>query len=199
MINELLSRPNIQEFLNKYPSNRWKELIADLFEIGVLNLRNSYHRDEYSKKEFRALIYDLEHPSYESNNRPPYPNYNYNFDDYDYERRKRRLNKLKQHASTSQMDAFYSEKNVVYPNKVPLKIPRRSHQQIMDTIYKSRTIRDAQRYQIRDLKMQYMQDRQEELKHKRMEKMMEKQAEEDIKNEENKYKLKDINYMNKKE
>jgi hypothetical protein len=56
MINELLSRPNIQEFLNKYPSNRWKELIADLFEIGVLNLPNSYHRDEYSKKEFRALI-----------------------------------------------------------------------------------------------------------------------------------------------
>ena len=214
MINELLSRPNIQEFLNKYPSNRWKELIADLFEIGVLNLRNSYHRDEYSKKEFRALIYDLEHPSYEPNNRPPIqnynynqrkapipyrgysnynqnyqyndiPNYNYNLDNYDYERRKRRLNKLKQHASTSQMDAFYSEKNVVYPNKVPLKIPRRSHQQIMDTIYKSKTIRDAQRYQIRDLKMQYMQDRQEELKHKRMEKMMEKQAEEDIKNEEN--------------
>ena len=214
MINELLSRPNIQEFLNKYPSNRWKELIADLFEIGVLNLRNSYHRDEYSKKEFRALIYDLEHPSYEQNNRPPIqnynynqrkapipyrgysnynpnyqyndiPNYNYNLDNYDYERRKRRLNKLKQHASTSQMDAFYSEKNVVYPNKVPLKIPRRSHQQIMDTIYKSKTIRDAQRYQIRDLKMQYMQDRQEELKHKRMEKMMEKQAEEDIKNEEN--------------
>ena len=211
MINELLSRPNIQEFLNKYPSSRWKELLADLFEIGVLNLRNSYHRDEFSKKEFRALIYDLEH---ESNNRPPMsnynynqkkppipyrgypnynqnyqyndiPNYNYNFDNYDYERRKRRLNKLKQHASTSQMDAFYSEKNVVYPNKVPLKIPRRSHQQIMDTIYRSKTLRDAQRYQIRDLKMQYMQDRQEELKHKQMEKMMEKQAEEDIKNEEN--------------
>jgi len=214
MINELLSRPNIQEFLNKYPSSRWKELLADLFEIGVLNLRNSYHRDEFSKKEFRALIYDLEHPSYESNSRPPMsnynynqkkppipyrgypnynqnyqyndiPNYNYNFDNYDYERRKRRLNKLKQHASTSQMDAFYSEKNVVYPNKVPLKIPRRSHQQIMDTIYRSKTLRDAQRYQIRDLKMQYMQDRQEELKHKQMEKMMEKQAEEDIKNEEN--------------
>ena len=51
MINELLSRPNIQEFLIKYPSSR-----ADLFETGVLNLRNSYHIDEYSKKEFRALI-----------------------------------------------------------------------------------------------------------------------------------------------
>ena len=56
MINELLSRPNIQEFLIKYHSSLWKELIADLFEIGVLNLRNSYHIDEYSKKEFRALI-----------------------------------------------------------------------------------------------------------------------------------------------
>ena len=214
MINELLSRPNIQEFLNKYPSNCWKELLADLFEIGVLNLRNSYHRDEFSKKEFRALIYDLQHPSYEPENRPSnyynnyqsnqrnlnynhYPNYtpnyyqgqaenlsNYSFNNYDFERRRNRLNKLKQHASTSQMDAFYSEKNVVYPNKIPLKIPRRSHQQIIDNINKSRTIRDAQRDQIKDLKIQYLQDHKEELKHKRMERMIEQQAEEDIKNQE---------------
>ena len=214
MINELLSRPNIQEFLNKYPSNCWKELLADLFEIGVLNLRNSYHRDEFSKKEFRALIYDLQHPSYEPDNRPSnyynnyqsnqrnlnynrYPNYtpnyyqtpsenlsNYSFNNYDFERRRNRLNKLKQHASTSQMDAFYSEKNVVYPNKIPLKVPRRSHQQIIDNINKSRTIRDAQRDQIKDLKIQYLQDHKEELKHKRMERMIEQQAEEDIKNQE---------------
>ena len=214
MINELLSRPNIQEFLNKYPSNCWKELLADLFEIGVLNLRNSYHRDEFSKKEFRALIYDLQHPSYEPENRPSnyynnyqsnqrnlnynrYPNYtpnyyqtpsenlsNYSFNNYDFERRRNRLNKLKQHASTSQMDAFYSEKNVVYPNKIPLKVPRRSHQQIVDNINKSRTIRDAQRDQIKDLKIQYLQDHKEELKHKRMERMIEQQAEEDIKNQE---------------
>ena len=214
MINELLSRPNIQEFLNKYPSSRWKELIADLFEIGVLNLRNSYHRDEYSKKEFRALIYDLEHPSYEPKEKPPnynynsHPrkyqipykgysnynqnysneylsNYNHSFNNYDFERRKNRIDKLKKHASTSQMDAFYSEKNVVYPNKVPIERPKRTHQQIMDNINKSRTIRDAQRYQIKDLKMKYLEERKEELEQKRMEKMREKQAEEDIKNEEN--------------
>ena len=215
MINELLSRPNIQEFLNKYPSNCWKELLADLFEIGVLNLRNSYHRDEFSKKEFRALIYDLQHPLYEPENRPSnyynnyyqsnqrnlnynrYPNYtpnyyqtpsenlsNYSFNNYDFERRRNRLNKLKQHSSTSQMDAFYSEKNVVYPNKIPLKVPKRSHQQIIDNINKSRTIRDAQRDQIKDLKIQYLQDHKEELKHKRMERMIEQQAEEDIKNQE---------------
>ena len=213
MINELLSRPNIQEFLNKYPSSRWKELIADLFEIGVLNLRNSYHRDEYSKKEFRALIYDLEHPSFQPEEQPQNPksnyyskqppisyprynknhfyqnynepNYNNNYYNYDYERRKHRLNKLKQHASTSQMDAFYSDKNVVYPNTIPLKKERRSHQQIIDNINKSRTLRDIQRYRIRDLKMKYLEDRKEELKHKQIEKIIEKQAEEDIKNEEN--------------
>ena len=218
MINELLSRPNIQEFLNKYPSSRWKELIADLFEIGVLNLRNSYHRDEYSKKEFRALIYDLQQSSYNPEYNPPNPHYNqypnyknrysntpysqkydYNYNhnyypkeniyncpcnNYDYERRKHRIKKLEQHSSTSKMDAFYSEKNVVYPNQIPLKQGRRNHQQIMDKIAKSQQLRDVQRYKIRDLKMQYLQEREEELKHKRMEKMMEKQAEEDIKYEE---------------
>ena len=213
MINELLSRPNIQSFLNKYPSNRWKELIADLFEIGVLNLRNSYHRDEYSKKEFRALIYDLQHSSYQQENKAPIqyhkynqirePRYsytpynnnynknyinenisNYNINNYDYERRKRRMKKLEKHSSTSQMDAFYSEKNVVYPNQVPIYKERRTHQQIMDQINRSRRIRDIQRYRIKDLKNQYLQDRKEELNHKKLEKIMEQQAEEDIKNEE---------------
>ena len=77
MINELLSRPNIQEFLNKYPSSRWKELITDLFEIGILNLRNSYNRDEFSRNEFYALIHDLEHPI-PSRIQTPNQNYSYN-------------------------------------------------------------------------------------------------------------------------
>ena len=88
MINELLSRPNIQEFLNKYPSNRWKELLTDLFEIGILNLRNSYHRDEFSICEFNSIIYNLEHPngsfisnqnqySYNNNNNQNTPNNQY--------------------------------------------------------------------------------------------------------------------------
>ena len=69
------------------------------------------------------------------------------------------------------MDAFYSEKNVVYPNQIPLKQGRRNHQQIMDKIARSQQLRDIQRCKIRDLKMQYLQEREEELKHKRMEKM----------------------------
>jgi hypothetical protein len=63
MINELVSRPNIQEFLNKYPSSRWKELITDLFEIGVLNLKNSYNRYQFSRNELCGILYDLENSS----------------------------------------------------------------------------------------------------------------------------------------
>lgn len=63
MINELVSRPNIQQFLNKYPSSRWKELITDLFEIGVLNLKNSYNRCCFSRNELCGILYDLENSS----------------------------------------------------------------------------------------------------------------------------------------
>ena len=87
MINELLSRPNIQEFLNKYPSSRWKELITDLFEIGILNLNNSYNRYEFSRNEFYSIIHDLKHPipsriqtpnqNYSYNNQYERPNYSY--------------------------------------------------------------------------------------------------------------------------
>ena len=90
MIDELLSRPNIQEFLNKYPSSRWKELITDLFEMGILNLRNSFNRDEYSRKEFNRIINDLENPSpapistLNYNKNPQYDNNQYQQSNYSY-------------------------------------------------------------------------------------------------------------------
>ena len=237
MINELLSRPNIQEFLNKYSSSRWKELISDLFEIGVLNLRNSYYRYEFSHKELHGIISNLEHPapaptpipstpfnqsSYQ--NYPPqkinnqyqdsnfsYPknpsnynskntfnkkylnenlsNYYYN---YDYGRRMRRLAKLENRATTSKMDAFYSEKNELPLKESLKKKGKRSHREIQDKIFESQQKRQYQRYLIRDLKQQYIKDRNKELKRKKIEKMMAKQAEEDIKEEEReKRRLKD--------
>ena len=225
MINELLSRPSIQEFLNKYPSNRWKELLTDLFEIGVLNLRNTYHRDEFSKQEFNVIRNDLlnphssyisrenqyfcndkynnnlNHKYYQSNftysKKPSYNNYqnissqkylnenisNYN-SNYDYERRMRRLRKLENRATSSKMDAFYSERNETPKKETPIN-KKRSHREIMDKIFKSQKFRQMKRYEIRDLKLQYLNQRKEEYNQKRMEKMRERQAEEDIKEEEN--------------
>ena len=63
-------------------------------------------------------------------------NYNHNYyrkeniyncpcHNYDYERRKRRIKKLEQHSSTSQMDGFI-QKNVVYLNQIHLKQGRRN-------------------------------------------------------------------------
>ena len=211
MINELLARPTIQEFLNKYPSSRWKELITDLFEIGVLNLKNSYHREEFSRNEFRGIKTDLLF----SNQSPPQPkiqpspnnqyqtsnfsyprNTNFSSDKYfkenttnyknnfDYGRRVKRLSYLNYRATPQLMDAFYSEKNDISKTKEN-KRKKRSHNEIMDKIYYSQQKRDYDREEIRRLKEEYIKNRKQELKTKRIEKMMERQAEEDIKEEEN--------------
>ena len=75
MINEILTRFPSQEFLNKYPSDRWKEIIADVVEIGILNLRNSFGTDEFSKNEIQGVLNDLRHYTPGSQDFPVYKSY----------------------------------------------------------------------------------------------------------------------------
>ena len=55
-----------------------------------------------------------------------------------------RLLKLENRATSSKMDAFYSEKNET-PKKETQKKKRRSHREIMDRIYHSQQLRQMQR------------------------------------------------------
>ena len=75
MINEILTRFPSQEFLNKYPSDRWKDIIADVIEIGILNLRNSFGTEEFSKKEMQGILNDLRHYTPGSQDFPVYTSY----------------------------------------------------------------------------------------------------------------------------
>ena len=75
MINEILTRIPSQEFLNKYPSDRWKDIIADVVEIGILNLRNSFGTDEFSKNEIQGVLNDLRHYTPGSQDFPVYKSY----------------------------------------------------------------------------------------------------------------------------
>ena len=75
MINEILTRFPSQEFLNKYPSDRWKDIIADVVEIGILNLRNSFGTDEFSKNEIQGILNDLRHYTPGSQDFPVYKSY----------------------------------------------------------------------------------------------------------------------------
>ena len=75
MINEILTRFPSQEFLNKYPSDRWKDIIADVVEIGILNLRNSFGTDEFSKNEIQGVLNDLRHFTPGSQDFPVYKSY----------------------------------------------------------------------------------------------------------------------------
>ena len=75
MINEILTRFPSREFLNKYPSERWKDIIADVIEIGILNLRNSFGTDEFSKNEIQGILNDLRHYTPGSQDFPVYTSY----------------------------------------------------------------------------------------------------------------------------
>ena len=75
MINEILTRFPSNEFLNKYPSDRWKEIIADVIEIGILNLRNSFGTDEFSRNEIKGVLNDLRHYTPGSQDFPVYTSY----------------------------------------------------------------------------------------------------------------------------
>ena len=75
MINEILTRFPSQEFLNKYPSDRWKDIIADVIEIGILNIRKSFGTDEFSKKEIQGILNDLRHYTPGSQDFPVYTSY----------------------------------------------------------------------------------------------------------------------------
>ena len=75
MIEELLTRIPAQEFLNKYPSDRWKEIIADVIEIGILNLKNSFGTDEFSRSDIKSVLNDLRHYTPGSQDFPTYTSY----------------------------------------------------------------------------------------------------------------------------
>ena len=75
MIEEFLTRPPAQEFLNKYPSDRWKEVIGDVIEIGILNLKNSFGTDEFSRSDIKSVLNDLRHYTPGSQDFPAYTTY----------------------------------------------------------------------------------------------------------------------------
>ena len=64
MINELFKRRPARDFLRKYPTEKWKVIIPDVFEIGVLNLKNSFGTYEYSADDFANILNDLRNYKY---------------------------------------------------------------------------------------------------------------------------------------
>jgi len=59
VMNEIYKRKPARDFLRLYPSDRWKEIIPDIFEIGVLNLKNSFGTLKFSKQDLKEVLTDL--------------------------------------------------------------------------------------------------------------------------------------------
>ena len=103
-------RKSCRDFLKVYSEELYKDLIPDIFEIGVLNLLYSFNKLFYTKEELNEIISELKHKIY--SNEPEYKTiqkltlskpYNYIDDDKKYKFRKYYGN-------------FSSKEDEIYPN-----------------------------------------------------------------------------------
>ena len=59
MIDAILRRKIPREFLKTYSEELWKDVVPDVFEIGVLSLEKSFNKVFFSKAELKDIISDL--------------------------------------------------------------------------------------------------------------------------------------------
>ena len=64
MIEALLKRRIIRQFLKSYSEEQWKELIPDIFEIAILSLQRSFNKILFNKHELKDIIEDLHDTDY---------------------------------------------------------------------------------------------------------------------------------------
>jgi hypothetical protein len=67
MIEALYRRKHCRDFLKMYSEQLYKELIPDIFEIGVLTLLNSFNKYIFTKEEINDIILDLKNKEYIQN------------------------------------------------------------------------------------------------------------------------------------
>lgn len=64
MIDALFKRKICREFIKAYSEELWKQVIPDVFEIGVLSLEKSFNKILFSKEEFKEILDDLRSDEY---------------------------------------------------------------------------------------------------------------------------------------
>jgi len=67
MVEWIYMRKSCVEFLKNYSDELLSEIIPNVFEIGVLTLKNSFHKMIFSKDELRDIIYDLRKNYFDNN------------------------------------------------------------------------------------------------------------------------------------
>lgn len=56
MIEALNKRKVVREFLKSYTEELWRDIIPDVFEIGVLVLQTSYRKILFDKEELKDIL-----------------------------------------------------------------------------------------------------------------------------------------------
>lgn len=64
MIDALFKRRISREFLKGYSEELYRDVIPDVFEIGVLSLKNSFNKMQFTKGELNEILEDLRNGEY---------------------------------------------------------------------------------------------------------------------------------------
>ena len=59
MFESMFHRKNIKNFFSRYPVETWKELLSNITEIGILNLKISFNKEKFTNEEFNLILNDL--------------------------------------------------------------------------------------------------------------------------------------------
>ena len=151
VVNEIFKRRPARDFLRLYPSEKWKEIIPDIFEIGVLNLKNSFGTLKFSKNQIKDILIDLR-------NYKPDTYYNNN-NDNDTEEIKER---------TANAEVFIPDENIIVQKKVNYNRPKIAYNSTMEEI-REKNIENKRNlgYTESKIKYQIMNDKRNHQKKKR--------------------------------
>ena len=82
-LNKIFERNIVREFLSIYPTKFWNEIIPNVFEIGILNLKNSFNTLKFSRNDFENILYELR--NYKPKQRQYYQNEEEENEEEEYE------------------------------------------------------------------------------------------------------------------
>lgn len=85
MLETLCNKRRIRDFLKLYSSDKWLEIISNLCEIAILNLKGSFHTLQFSNEDFISILDNLKHPP-KRIRKPKQMNYNYQDCNYQMEK-----------------------------------------------------------------------------------------------------------------
>ena len=139
-LNKIFERRPAREFLSIYPTKVWNEVIPNVFEIGILNLKNSFNTLKFSRNDFENILYELR--NYKPKQKQYYQNEEEENEEEEYEEdsyydqsyhSNKSINKTRKNFTTARTEVFIPDIKEIERNITKFH-PRRPYYTSIDDI-----------------------------------------------------------------